>query len=238
MALTYTNIQHQFRKANGLSLNEYIICDMIYHLANNPDSKIKGWCYMSKQKMADEFGLGKRTVEMILNRMIESGFLEKEPETTYLKTTTKWNSVYFRDSAESAHPTQNLRKHSAESAHDDSAEIAHNNNIIDNNNIQSKDGALIFESLLGKSFEIFSEAGLEGVFFQKMMALYSMSAVEVNSLFKAWKNEQTAKEMIFKTKQHLRNSFNAFIKKAKGSGGKHGFTPEVPKRVRGGVMIG
>ena len=238
MALTYTTIQHQFRKANGLSMNEYIICDMIYHLANNPDSKIKGWCYMSKQKMADEFGLGKRTVEMILNRMIESGYLEKEPETSYLKTTIKWNKVYFRDSAETAHPAQNLRKHSAESAHDDSAETAHNNNIIDNNKIESKDGALIFDSLIGKSFEIFSEAGLDGVFFSKMKSLYSISDVEVNSLHRAWKNEHTATGTEFKTKQHLRNSFNAFIKKAKGSGGKTvGFMQPAPSRVMGGKLI-
>jgi DNA-binding MarR family transcriptional regulator len=236
--LTFTTIQHSYRKAHNLSLNEYAICDMIYLLANNPDSKIKGWCYMSKQKMADEFGLAKRTIEMILNRMLESGYLEKEPETSYLRTTTKWNKVYFTDSAESALPAQNLRKHSAESALHDSAESAHNNNIIDNNKIESKDAALIFETLLEKSFEIFSEAGVEGVFFSKIKQLHNLPDLEVNKLHRAWQAEHRTLGTEFKNRQHLRNSFNKFIQKSKSSGGKTG-TPihTTPARAMGGKLI-
>lgn len=236
MALTYTTIQHSFRKANELTLNEYALCDMVYLLSTNPDSKIKGWCYMSKSKMAEELGLGKRTVEMIINRMIESNFIEKDQETAYLKTSSKWNKVYFSGCAETAHSAQKLRSDSAETAHSDSAETAHYNNKIDNNKIKSGDEAPIYKSLIGKSFELFSEAGISGVYFLKMKNLYGISDVEVNRLFQAWKKEHEATGTIFKTPEHLKNSFNKFIKNSR-RGGKQ--EPEaVPQRVKGGTLIG
>ena len=233
MALTYTTIQHGFRKAHGLSLNEYAICDIIYLLSTNPDSKIKGWCYMSKAKLAEEMGLGKRTVEMILNRMIDSGYLEKEPETSYLKTTSKWNKVYFIHSAESAHSAQKLHQHSAETAHIDSAESAHYNNKIDNNTDKEAEASL-FVSLLEQSKEIFSEAGLQGVFFQKVKSLNCLSDVEVNSYHDAWKKKNQALGTDFKSKDHLKRSFNRFIAEAKGSGGKTGLpiNPTQPRKIK------
>lgn len=235
MSLTFTTIQHGFRKDHELSLNEYALCDLIYMLSTNPDSKIKGWCYMSKKKMADELGLGKRTVEMILNRMLDRGFLEKEPETSYLKTSILWNRVYFRGSAETAHPAQKVRSHSAETAHDDSAETAHYNNKIDTNTDKGPDSAGIFDPLLKKSEEIFSERGLEGVFFANVQKLHSLKPVEVKQLFESWKKEHSALGTTFKTKQHLRNSFNKWISKSKGRGGSQ---PETVTRVSSGRMIG
>lgn len=185
--------------------------------------------------MAEELGLGKRTIEMILNRMIDRGFLEKEPELSYLKTTSLWNCVYFRGSAESAHHAQKVRSDSAETAHLDSAESAHYNNIIDNNKDKGPDKAGIYDPLLKKSFEKFSEAGLEGVFFSKVQKLYSLRPVEVKQLYESWRNEHAALGTTFKTVTHLRNSFNAWIKKSRGSGGKQS---EKVTRVSGGTMIG
>jgi hypothetical protein len=49
--LVYTNIQHIPRKKLWLSLTEYVLCDMIYHLSNNPKYN---WCIMSKENMWNE----------------------------------------------------------------------------------------------------------------------------------------------------------------------------------------
>lgn len=234
--LTFTTIQHTFRKEHGLSLIEYTLCDMIYHLSVNPDSSVPGWCYMSREQMGEELGITKRTVIRLLEELQKFGFLEKNDQSKYLRTTSKWRQAYVCTDGEKMSPMVKKCPPIGEKMSPDAGDkMSPNNNIIDNNKIESKDGALIFETLLGKSFEIFSEAGLEGVFFQKMKHLYSISDGEVNSLYRAWKNEKTATNEEFKTKQHLRNSFNLFIKKSRG-GGKQ--VIEAPKRVSGGSLIG
>jgi len=171
MALTYTNIQHGFRKRNKLSLNEYVLCDMIYFLSNKIDSDVPGWCYMTRVNMAAEIGLSKRCVMNIINRLIEDRFLQKNANTGYLKTSKKWQKVYFFDGEKSAPNQQNNPcTNGAESApntvqkvHPNGAESAPNNNIYNNiyNNISLKrekefkifenENPIIFESIF-KSF--------------------------------------------------------------------------------------
>jgi hypothetical protein len=193
---------------------------------------------MSKQVMADELGISKRGILMILERMISEGFLVKNEETKFYRTTEKWNGVYHFEGGEKSAPlVKNLHSSGEKSAPLAGEKSAPNNNILDNNNIINKSEDLIFESLLEKSSKIFSEAGIRGHFISKMKQLYSISDVEVNRLFLAWKKENEATCTEFKNDQHLRNSFNAFIKKAKGSGGKTGFVPDTPMRVKAGRMI-
>lgn len=234
--LTYTTIQHTFRKEHGLSLIEYTLCDMIYHLSVNPDSAVPGWCYMSREQMGEELGITKRSVIRLLEDLERFGFVEKNDHTKHLRSSAKWRQVYLCTDGEKMSPTVKKSHPIGEKMSPHAGDkMSPNNNIIDNNKIESKDGALIFDSLLGKSFEIFSEAGAEGVFFSKMKQLYSLTDADVNNLYGAWKNEKTATTEEFKTKQHLRNSFNAFIRKSR-SGGKQSL--EAPKRVSGGSLIG
>lgn len=101
MSLVFTTIQHRFRKDHQLSCNEYVLMDMIYHLSTNPDANVRGWCYMSRVQMAEELNVTKQTILNLINKLVEKGFLEKDVITTFLKTTKKWNSVYFTNGKKS-----------------------------------------------------------------------------------------------------------------------------------------
>lgn len=95
MALKFTTVQHDFRKESKLSCNEYVLLDMIYILSNNSNASISGWCYMTREKMAEEVGLTKQAIIAMIDRLIAAGFLEKEENRKYLRTTPKWHLVYF-----------------------------------------------------------------------------------------------------------------------------------------------
>jgi hypothetical protein len=100
--LTYTLILHHIRKKLKLTLMEYCVADCIYHLSNNPASEIKGWCYASKPTIAKMLGSSEQTIFSILTKLIEKKFIEKDPDTKYLKTTEKWyeNVVLVKANAE------------------------------------------------------------------------------------------------------------------------------------------
>jgi hypothetical protein len=85
-----TTIDQEIRKSIGLDMNEYAIADYIYYKCTNPNGKVKGWCYASRQKIADEFGFKKQTIIRIIDRLIEKEFVQKHPITKHLKTTKKW----------------------------------------------------------------------------------------------------------------------------------------------------
>lgn len=123
--LTYTNINHLVRKQLGLSMNEYALCDMVYHLSVHPSGT--GWCYMSKQTMCEEFDLSKRAIQYMIERMIERGLLEKHAGTSHLRTTKEWSDTYLLDPA-SAKIAPHVQK-----LHSDSAKTAPNINKEDNN---------------------------------------------------------------------------------------------------------
>jgi hypothetical protein len=146
MALVYTTIQHEFRKKHGLKIDEYTLTDMIYHLSVKPDSDVPGWCYMSKSTMSDELDLSRRTIINIINKLVKNGFLIRHEVTKHLKTTAKWQKVYFTPGAKFAHPVQrvekdgekiahlvqNLPNNGAKVAQQPGAKVAHNNNTIYN----------------------------------------------------------------------------------------------------------
>jgi len=125
MGLRFTIIMHEFRKRYGLSMPEYALCDMIYHLSVNPNAPIKEWCSMTKEHMAEELGISKKSVLNFLDKLIELGFIEKNDVSKYLRTTLKWHEVYFTDGVKIA-PLESVKI-----ALEDGVKIAPNNNIND-----------------------------------------------------------------------------------------------------------
>lgn len=95
--LTYTTIQHEFRKSHKLNYNEYVLLDMIYFLQTNPSSKVKGWCYSKKKTLAEEIGITRQGLNKLIASLCEKGFLVEDEKTRHLQTTDKWNVVYFQD---------------------------------------------------------------------------------------------------------------------------------------------
>jgi hypothetical protein len=83
--LQYTHINHVARREMGLSVNEYIVADMIYHLSNNPSAPVLGWCTMSRPTMAKEIDFTPRGIIKLINRLCEMGIIEKNRD-NYLRT--------------------------------------------------------------------------------------------------------------------------------------------------------
>ena len=87
---SFTTILHDKRKRLGLSLMEYCIADTVYNLSNNPKSPVHGWCYASKEALADILGTTRQTIFTCVNNLIEKGLVEKHEETRYLRTSESW----------------------------------------------------------------------------------------------------------------------------------------------------
>lgn len=86
----YTTIQHDPRLKFNLSNDSYCIADAIYNLANNPSSIAPGWCYSTRQSIADMLGISKRSVQRALDELREKELLIVNDETNFLRTTQKW----------------------------------------------------------------------------------------------------------------------------------------------------
>jgi len=87
----YTLVIHQARTKMNITINEYCVADSIYHLSNNPASTIKGWCFATKNAIANFLGLTEKTIWAILAKLIEKNIVEKNPDDNrYLRTTVLW----------------------------------------------------------------------------------------------------------------------------------------------------
>ena len=90
MAIEFTGIHHNKRRALGVSNDEYVFLDHVYHLQVSPKSSVKNWCYKKKDKIADELGITKQGLYKMINRLIEKNLLVKDPDTCFIATTEKW----------------------------------------------------------------------------------------------------------------------------------------------------
>lgn len=132
---------HQIRKDLKLSLIEYCVADSIYHLSNNPNSKVVGWCWVSKKNLATIFGTTSQTIHTCLRKLINSNIVEKDENTRYLRTTKKWYErvVLIKENEEYQeilHPVKKLNSKQKENFIPTYQETLHNNNK--DNNIYNK----------------------------------------------------------------------------------------------------
>ena len=79
------------RKAYSLSLNEYAVLCEISYLSHNV--KFNGWCIKSKENIAKTLDLGRTSVFAAIQKLILIGLVEKNNDTTFLRTTDKWNLI-------------------------------------------------------------------------------------------------------------------------------------------------
>lgn len=90
MQNTYTLIFHQARIALGLTNDEYIVADTIYHLAKSPKNK-GGWTNISHQQLADLVGVTRRTIGHVLDKLVLYELIETKAERK--RATQKWYDV-------------------------------------------------------------------------------------------------------------------------------------------------
>lgn len=94
MKLKFTVIYHKLMVENNLSPLEYMISNYVYYLSQHESSihRAEGFCFASKQTIANEFGISRRQVINIVNSLIKKNFIERN-EKGHLITTDLWNKV-------------------------------------------------------------------------------------------------------------------------------------------------
>src|SRR5262245_21636250 len=94
----YTVILHGPRDVLDISVSEYCVADAVHKLSGNR-SMVPGWCYASKDHLADSLGFTRRGIQKMIKRLKDKGILVAQEGTDYLQTTELWyESVeVFRD---------------------------------------------------------------------------------------------------------------------------------------------
>lgn len=92
----FTTILHDPRLKFDLSSDTYCLADAIYHLSNNPSSIAPGWCYSSRQTLANIFGVSKRTVQRSISELLEKELLIVNAETNFMRTSQKWYDEFVK----------------------------------------------------------------------------------------------------------------------------------------------
>jgi len=69
------------------------------HKLSGNRSMVPGWCYASKDHLAESLGFTRRGIQKMVRRLKDKGILEAQEGTDYLRTTELWyESVeVFRD---------------------------------------------------------------------------------------------------------------------------------------------
>lgn len=86
--IMYTTIIHPIRKSLLLSCNEYCVLDMVYQLSNNREHN--GWCWASKQYIAESLDLSKQSILNILNALELKGLIIRNPATKFLRASDEY----------------------------------------------------------------------------------------------------------------------------------------------------
>src|ERR1044071_5782062 len=94
----YTVILHHPRKKLGMTINEYCLADTVHKLSSSR-SMVPGWCYASKEHLAESLGFSRRSIHNMINSLKGKGILEVQQGTGYLQTTQLWHESVevFRD---------------------------------------------------------------------------------------------------------------------------------------------
>lgn len=94
--VNYTTIIHDFRLQHNLSCNEYVLCDYIDFLSTSRKYSDASYSKISREELAIDFGITKRGIIFMIDRLVERGFLEKEEKTGKIRSTEKWQEVRDR----------------------------------------------------------------------------------------------------------------------------------------------
>lgn len=86
----YTTILHEPRINYGLSLNDYAVASLVYHLSTNPKAPVQGWCSAGREMLGKFLGLSRQTVITILKKLENINLVEINTATNFVKTTLEW----------------------------------------------------------------------------------------------------------------------------------------------------
>lgn len=156
----FAHLQYQVLHELKISITEYFLLDMIYHLSGNG----KYWCNKKLENIAYDMRLSRRSVIDNRNRLIERKLLLKGIGNR-LKTSEKVQKVYFidesvlRKSANSAKEVQILHSKSANNVSKTSVE--NNKRItLDNKGKKSLNKEKIKQALISRDWTPFKGQSL------------------------------------------------------------------------------
>lgn len=94
----YTVILHHPRKRLGMTINEYCLADTVHKLSGTR-SMVPGWCFASKEHLAESLGFSRRSIHNMINSLKGKSIIEVQQGTGYLRTTDLWHESIevFRD---------------------------------------------------------------------------------------------------------------------------------------------
>jgi len=88
----YTLVLHSARKKLAITINEYCLTDTIHKLSSNRSS-VPGWCYASKDHLAKNLGVSRRSIHNMLTSLKKREIVEAQEDTGYLRTTELWRQA-------------------------------------------------------------------------------------------------------------------------------------------------
>lgn len=98
MKWKYTHIEHAFRKAKGLSLNEYAIFDFIYRSSTHPAfARSGGWSDIPYSEIAAALDLSKGTISNAVTAGEVWGLIEKHENGRWRRTLPDWYNYAYLD---------------------------------------------------------------------------------------------------------------------------------------------
>lgn len=92
----FSTIRYEIRKALKISVAEYCLCDMIYHLSSSKKAKVKGYACAKTSYYADKIGVTERAIRKMKKRMIDAGLISRhKSKSMALTTTEKWEECHI-----------------------------------------------------------------------------------------------------------------------------------------------
>ena len=89
----YFSLDLEACKNANLDTTEWLFLENIKFIQHYDGNAVIGWCSKSKKALAEHLGISERKVFLMIEELLEKGFLIKHDETGFLKTTKKWDDV-------------------------------------------------------------------------------------------------------------------------------------------------
>jgi len=85
-----TTINEIALKMLGLTRDEYALCDYIQFRLADPRGKSGGWCFDTKQEIAEFVGITRPGLYKMVDRLEAARLLETDPTTGFARVTGRW----------------------------------------------------------------------------------------------------------------------------------------------------
>jgi len=144
----YCVVLWEVRRDLDVSVMEYALLDTVYYL-----SRKKGFCYASREYLAEHMGITRMGLHKLVERMVERGFLSKTPSGK-LVVTEKWEQIY------SCEDSKQSLQYSKQSLHSDVNKVdkkgkqsLHNTNSISKDDTKRETWRAVTDFYLEKMTE-------------------------------------------------------------------------------------